>query len=115
MIKFLSLILIVQRNLFCGSCLYKINSFYSIPALDWYLWPPVRRKPGDSEPGDWRDGEDLEEEDESEAEGRLADSSRAGLRQELAAALAKIFQLREIIRSLELQLEARDKTLKVEP
>ncbi len=44
----------------------------------------------------------------------MADNSRAGLRQELAAALAKIFQLREIIRSLELQLEARDKTLKVE-
>ena len=104
------------REIF-GSYIYRItNSFYSIPPLDWYLRPPVRRKPGDSEPGDWRDGEDLEDEEggEEEAEGSLADNSRAGLRQELAAALAKIFQLREIIRSLELQLEARDKTLKVE-
>jgi hypothetical protein len=36
-----------------------------------------------------------------------------GLRQELAAAVAKIFELREIIRNLEQQLDSRDRAAKV--
>jgi hypothetical protein len=54
------------------------------------------------------------DDDEEERRGttRSMDSIR-GLRQELAAAVAKIFELREIIRNLEQQLDSRDRAAKV--
>ena len=64
------------------------------------------RKSGEDESDEGDDEED------SSVESRCRDS-RAGLRQELAAAVNKIFELREIIRSLELQMESRDRAAKV--
>ena len=69
------------------------------------------RKSGEDE-SDEGDDEPAEEEEDSSVESRCRDS-RAGLRQELAAAVNKIFELREIIRSLELQMESRDRAAKV--
>ncbi len=67
------------------------------------------RKSGGTESDDGWDGSGLEEES---GESRLAES-RQGLKKELAAALNKIFELREIIRSLELQMETKERIYKV--
>ena len=67
---------------------------------------------GEHSEGEEEEDPEEEEEEEERGERRLADT-RAALKQELAAAVNKIFELREIIRSLEPQLESKDRLVKV--
>ena len=83
------------------------------PCCTVYVFRYCRKSGEDeSDEGDDEPDEEEEEEEDSSVESRCRDS-RAGLRQELAAAVNKIFELREIIRSLELQMESRDRAAKV--
>jgi hypothetical protein len=58
-------------------------------------------------------GEDEEEGEEERSGSSNSMDSIRGLRKELAAAVTKIFELREIIRNLEQQLDSRDRAARV--